>query len=172
MRFLSYTIDMEVKHMEILAHEASGDKILLTNDCCPNAAMKNVFQTQFFTCTLRRIELYNQHLMQYTVESAARFLLLHLTIYNHTNEILSMFREDFYLRYDGEGTEAEEFFHVPHQFPDTYALKPNEEQRGCLAFIIAADTKRIVFSYTEYFDDDAEGKTYRLKYDIQQSYSR
>lgn len=33
--------------MEIMAHEASGDKRLLTNDYCPNPAMKNAFQTQF-----------------------------------------------------------------------------------------------------------------------------
>ncbi len=42
--------------MEIIAHEKDGDKILLTSDYCPNPAMKNAFQTQFFTCTLRSIE--------------------------------------------------------------------------------------------------------------------
>lgn len=155
--------------MEILSHETNGDKILLTNDCCPNAAMKNAFQTQFFTCTLRRIELCNQTLLQYSVPPEARFLVLHLTICNHTNEILSMFKEDFYIRYDQEGPfEPEEEFGVAHQLPDMYALKPNEEIRGCLVFIIAANTKKITFSYTEYFDDDMEGKTYRLKYQLKQ----
>jgi len=153
--------------MEIIAHETSGDKILLTNDCCPNAAMKNAFQTQFFTCTLRRIELCNQNLLQYSVPKEARFLILHLTIYNHTNEILSMFKEDFYIEFDGEGPyEPEEEFGVLHQFSDTYALKPQEEIRGNLVFIIASDAKKITFSYTEYFDDEAEGKTYRLKYEL------
>lgn len=151
--------------MEIIAHEKDGDKILLTDDYCPNPAMKNAFQTQFFTCTLRSIELCNQKLCQYVVAREAQFILLHLTIQNHTNEILTMFKEDFYIRFDGEGPyEAEEEFGVPHQFPDTYALKPDEEKRGCLAFIIAANTKKITFSYTEYFDDDSEGKTYKLKY--------
>ncbi len=153
--------------MEILTHEADGDKILLTNDCCPNAAMKNAFQTQFFTCTLRRIELCNQTLLQYSVPAEARFLILHVTIHNHTNEILSMFKEDFYIRYDKEGPfEPEEEFGVAHQFSDTYALKPDEEIKGTLVFIIASDTKKITFSYTEFFEDEGEGKTYRLTYDL------
>lgn len=156
--------------MEIIAHETSGEKILLTGDYCPNPAMKNAFQTQFFTCNLRRIELCNQKLNDYTVPQDARFLLLHLTLRNHTNEVISMFKEDFYIRFDGEGPyEAEEEFGVMHQLPDTYALRPNEEKRGCLVFIIAANTKKITFSYTEYFDDESEGKTYRLKYDLRHS---
>lgn len=153
--------------MEIITHEQGKDRRLLTNDYCPNPAMKNAFQTQFFTCTLRRIELCNQSLNQYHVQEEAQFLLLHLTIHNLTNEILSMFKEDFYIKFDQEGPfEPEEEFGVPHQFPDTYALKPGEEKRGCLIFLIASNTKKIVFSYTEYFDDESEGKTYRLKYDL------
>lgn len=153
--------------MEIMAHEASGDKRLLTNDYCPNPAMKNAFQTQFFICTLRRMELCGQTLNQFHVEEGAQFLLMHLTIQNMTNEILSMFKEDFYIRFDGEGPyEPEEEFGVLHQFPDTYALKPNEEKRGCLVFLISSQTKKIIFSYTEYFDDESEGKTYRLKYEL------
>ena len=128
--------------MEIIAHEKDGDKILLTSDYCPNPAMKNAFQTQFFTCTLRSIELCNQKLRQYVVS-------------------------EFYIRFDDEGPfEPEEEFDVAHQLPDTYALKPNETKRGCLVFIVAANTKRLTFSYTEYFDDDSEGKTYRLKYQL------
>ena len=153
--------------MEIIAHEKDGDKILLTSDYCPNPAMKNAFQTQFFTCTLRSIELCNQKLRQYVVSEEAMFICLHVTIQNHTNEILTMFKEDFYIRFDDEGPfEPEEEFEGAHQLPDTYALKPNETKRGCLVFIVAANTKRLTFSYTEYFDDDSEGKTYRLKYQL------
>lgn len=153
--------------MEIIAHEASGDKRLLTSDYCPNPAMKNAFQTQFFTCTLRRMELCGQTLGQFSVEEGAQFLILHLSIHNMTNEILSMFKEDFYICFDGEGPyEPEEEFGVAHQFSDTYALKPNEEVRGCLVFLIASNTKKIIFSYTEYFDDESEGKTYKLKYEL------
>lgn len=153
--------------MEIIAHEKDGDKILLTNDYCPNPAMKNAFQTQFFTCTLRSIELCNQKLGQYVVADEAMFVCLHLTIQNNTNEILTMFKEDFYIRFDDEGPyEAEEEFGIAYQFPDTYALKPNEERKGCLIFIIASAAKKMIFSYTEYFDDDSEGKTYRLKYEL------
>ena len=101
------------------------------------------------------------------MDEEAQFLLLHLTIHNLTNEILSMFKEDFLLLFDQEGPfEAEDDFGVPHQFPDTYALKPNEEQRGVLVYLIARNTKKITFTYTEYFEDESEGKTYRLKYEI------
>lgn len=153
--------------MEIIIHEQGREKRLLTNDHYPNPAMKNQFQTQFFTCTLRRIELHGQELYGFRVDETAQFLILHVTIQNITNEIITMFKEDFLIRFDQEGPfEAEEEFGVPHQYPDTYALKPNEERRGCLVFIISQATKKITFSYTEYFEDDTEGKTYRLKYDI------
>ena len=33
-------------------------------------------------------------------------------------------------------------------------------------FIISSTAKKIIFSYTEYFDDESEGKTYKLKYKI------
>lgn len=153
--------------MEIITHEQNREKRLLTNDHYPNPAMKNQFQTQFFTCTLRRIELHGQELYGFRVDETAQFLILHVTIQNITNEIITMFKEDFLIRFDQEGPfEAEEEFGVPHQYPDTYALKPSEERRGCLVFIISQATKKITFSYTEYFEDDTEGKTYRLKYDI------
>ena len=56
----------------------------------PNPAMKNCFQTQFFTCTLRKIELCGQTLNQFHVDEGAQFLLMHLTVHNMTNEILSI----------------------------------------------------------------------------------
>lgn len=153
--------------MEIISRKQDKENRLLTNDYCPNPAMINAFQTQFFTCTLRHIELCGSELQGYSVSEEAQFLLLHLTIHNITNEILSMFKEDFYIRFDQDGPfEAEDEFGVSHQFPDTYALKPNEEKRGVLVFIIARNTKKITFSYTEYFDDESEGKTYRLKYEL------
>lgn len=153
--------------MEIITHEQEKDNRLLTNDYYPNPAMMNQFQTQFFTCTLRRMELHGQELYGFRVDESAQFLLMHLTIKNIMNEIISMFREDFLIRFDQEGPfEAEEEFGVPHQFQDTYALKPNEEKKGCLVFIISHATKKITFSYTEYFEDDSEGKTYRLKYEL------
>lgn len=153
--------------MEIITHEHGKDSRLLTNDYCPNQAMMNQFQTQFFTCTLRSMELHGNELQGFRVDENAQFLLLHLTIQNNTNEILTMFKEDFLIRFDQEGPfEAEEEFGVPNQFPDTYALKPDEERRGCLIFLIARNTKKIMLSYTEYFDDESEGKTYRLKYEL------
>ena len=79
-----------------------------------------------------------------------------------------MYRDDFMISFDGEGPfEAEAFFDVERQLPDEYALKPQEEIKGKLIFIIASDAKKIMLSYTEYFDDESEGKTYKLKYKIQ-----
>lgn len=151
--------------MEIITHEKEKNNRLLTNDYYPNPAMMNEFQTSFFTCKLRRMELAGNDLNGFHVNENAQFLLLHLTIQNITNEILSMFKEDFLIRFDEEGPfEAEEEFGVSHQLMDTYALKPNEEIRGCMIFIIAKSTKKVTFTYTEYFDEDGEGKTYRLKY--------
>ncbi len=53
-----------------------------------------------------------------------------------------------------------------YQLKDEYALKPQEEIHGCLVFIISSSAKKIKLSYTEYFDDESEGKTYKLKYKI------
>lgn len=153
--------------MEIITHEQDKDNRLLTNDYYPNPAMINEFQTLFFTCKLRKIELAGPQLQGFSVDENAQFLILHLTIQNKTNEILSMFKEDFLIRFDEEGPfEAEEAFGVPHQFLDTYALKPDEEKRGSLVFIISKGCKKICFSYTEYFDEEGEGKTYKLKYQL------
>ena len=66
-----------------------------------------------------------------------------------------------------EWFEAEDNFGIRNQLPDEYALKPQEEISGCLVFIISSSAKKIMLSYTEYFDDDeSEGKTYKLKYKI------
>lgn len=153
--------------MEIVLHEQTKQSILLTSDYCPNPAMINEFQTIFFTCKLQRIELFGKELKDYVVEDGARFLLLHVSIRNMSNEILSMYKDDFMITFDGEGPfEAEANFGVYKQLPDEYALKPQEELHGCLAYIISSSAKKIMLSYTEYFDDDSEGKTYKLKYKI------
>lgn len=154
-------------YMEILIHEANKDNVLLTADYRPNPAMQNEFQTQFFTCKLIRIELAGNELMDYMVDEDAQFLILHLSIHNITNEIISMFKEDFLIRYDEEGPfEAEDAFGIAKQLPDTYALKPDEVRSGKLIFIVSKATKKICFTYTEYFDDESEGKSYKLKYAI------
>ena len=153
--------------MEIMQHERSKSNILLTSDYSPNPAMINEFQTVFFTCKLERIELGLKELKDFVVDEGAQFLLLHLCIRNITNEILTMYKDDFMVIFDKEGPfEAEDNFQIRNQLPDEYALKPQEEIHGCLVFIIASSAKKIQFSYTEYFGDDSEGKTYKLKYKI------
>ena len=153
--------------MEILMHEKDRNHILLTGDYCPNQAMINEFQTIFFTCKLSQIELAGKELQDFIVDDGAQFLILHLKITNITNEILVMYKDDFMITFDREGPfEAESNFGIRNQFPDEYALKPQESKSGKLIFIVSSNAEKIMMTYTEYFDDESEGKTYKLKYKI------
>lgn len=153
--------------MEIIQHEKEKQNVLLTGDYCPNQALINEFQTIFFTCKVTKIELPGKELKDFVVEEQAQFLMLHVRIKNITNEILNMYKDDLMITFDEEGPfEAEDYFGVKNQLPDEYALKPMEEIYGSLIFIISSTAKKIIFSYTEYFDDESEGKTYKLKYKI------
>ena len=154
--------------MEIMQFNHEKSSVLLTQDYCPNHAMVNEFQTLFFTCKLMKIELAGKEIKDYIVDEGAQFLILHVCIKNITNEILTMYKDDFMIGFDNEGPfEAEGYFDVEYQLKDEYALKPQEEIKGKLIFIISSSAKKIIFSYTEYFDDESEGKTYKLKYKIQ-----
>ena len=153
--------------MEILQHEHNRNNILLTNDYCPNQAMINEFQTIFFTCKLTQIELAGKEIDDFIVDDGAQFLILHLKVTNITNEIMTMYKDDFMITFDQDGPyEAENNFGVRNQFPDEYALKPQESKSGKLIFIISNSATKIMMTYTEYFDDESEGKTYKLKYKI------
>ena len=153
--------------MEIMQHNKDKLKVLLTQDYCPNQAMRNEFQTLFFTCKLLKIELAGKEIKDFIVDDSAQFLVLHVCIKNITNEILAMYKDDFMISFDEEGPfEAEDYFGVEHQLSDEYALKPGEEIRGKLIFIISSSAKKIMFTYTEFFEDESEGKTYKLKYKI------
>lgn len=153
--------------MEIVQRESSRQSILLTSDYSPNPAMVNEFQTIFFSCKLAKIELAGKELKDFVVDEGAQFLILHLRIKNLTNEILAMYKDDFMITFDGEGPfEAESNFGIQHQLPDEYALKPQESIQGSLIYIISSGANKIMMSYTEYFDDESEGKTYKLKYKI------
>ena len=108
-----------------------------------------------------------KELNDFIVDDGAQFLILHLKITNITNEILVMYKDDFMITYDQDGPyEAENNFGVRNQFPDEYALKPQESKSGKLIFIISSSANKIMMTYTEYFDDESEGKTYKLKYKI------
>ncbi|NBK97589.1 MAG: DUF4352 domain-containing protein [Erysipelotrichia bacterium] len=137
---------------------------LLIKDHIPNPAFINEFQTNDFTLKLNTMELVSHQLEGYQVDEGGQFLVLHLMIRNNTNEILDLYREDFLLSYDeGEDYNPEEFFNVPYQFKDEFALKPLETIKGCLVFVIAANAKKITFSHNEYYDDE-HYKNYHLRY--------
>ena len=133
--------------MEILQHEHNRNNILLTNDYCPNQAMINEFQTIFFTCKLTQIELAGKEIDDFIVDDGAQFLILHLKVTNITNEILTMYKDDFMITFDQDGPyEAENNFGVRNQFPDEYALKPQESKSGKLIFIISNSATKIMMT--------------------------
>ncbi len=44
-------------------------------------------------------------------------------------------------------------------------MKPNEEVKGKLVYIIAESAKKVTFRYFENYDDDTE-KQYKLRYNL------
>mgnify|MGYP000152296355 CR=1 FL=1 len=151
--------------MEIIQHEKEKQNVLLTGDYCPNQALINEFQTIFFTCKVTKIELPGKELKDFVVEEQAQFLMLHVRIKNITNEILNMYKDDFMITFDEEGPfEAEDYFGVEDQLPDVIELNEDETAEGCLIFLIPHGAAQLLFTYSEYADDDDPGKTYRLRY--------
>lgn len=137
---------------------------LLIRDHCPNQAMRNEFQTMFFSLKILKMELMEGECEGYIVEEGGVFLVVSLQIKNLSNEIVSFRKGDLLISYDKENAyEAEENFGVAHQLDDEIALKPNEEVKGKLIYVIASNAKRITFRYLEYYDDESE-KQYKLKY--------
>lgn len=136
---------------------------LLIHDHIPNPAFINEFQTNEFTLKLNSIELTKQ-IGDYVMEEGGTFLLLHIALRNNTNEILDLYREDFLLSYDDEEAyPAEEYFNVPYQFKNEFALKPWEMVKGIFIYTIAENAKKICFFHNEYYDEE-HYKTYRLRY--------
>lgn len=153
--------------MEILTKQNGKTQILFCEDYYSNPAMKNEFRTIFFECKVHTLELVEKELMGYVVEEEAKFLVVHMSIKNITNEILDMYREDFMILFDQEGPfYPENYFQLKYQFEDVYALKPQEEKKGCLVFLISTKTKQITLQFIECFEDEEEGKTYKLKYKL------
>ncbi|MEG0095825.1 MAG: hypothetical protein RR802_09540 [Erysipelotrichaceae bacterium] len=154
--------------MEILRiDKTKKTNIQLIKDYRPNPAMVNEFQTMFFTLKLNHMEIVDHELNDFVIDDIAQYLILDVSIHNITNEILSMFKYDFLLSFDSEEPyEPEEYFEAFNQLENEYALKPDEIKRGRIIYIIGKSAKKIMFRFTEYFDDDSEGKTYRLKYEI------
>ena len=128
---------------------------LLLKDHIPNLAMKNEFQTQNFMLRLNRLEIVESNLAGYEVDEGGVFLLASITLKNLSNEILSFSRNDLLVSYDKESPyEAEEYFDVENQLEDEIALKPNEEVKGKIVYIIASNAKKITFRYLDALDDE------------------
>ncbi|MEG0823835.1 MAG: DUF4352 domain-containing protein [Erysipelotrichaceae bacterium] len=155
--------------MEIIKRSTTTrDITIFSNDYCVNSAMINEFQTSFFTLKINKIELIKKELGGYVIDDDAQYLVVNVSIRNITNEVLLMLKEDFTISYDDEEPYVgEDFFQIDKQLPNEYALKPNERITGKLIFIIGGNAKRIMLMYNEFYDDDSEGKTYKLKYIIQ-----
>ena len=80
--------------------------------------------------------------------------------------ILTMYKDDFMITFDNEGRFEAEDNSNPQSAAGRICPEAAEEISGCLVFIISSSAKKIMLSYTEYFDDESEGKTYKLKYKI------
>ena len=140
--------------------------IYLINDHCPNQAMRNEFQTNTFTLKINKLEIVEKECCGYVVDEGGIFLIASITLHNLSNEILSFSKNDLLISYDKEDPyEAEEYFGVPYQFEDEIALKPNDEVKGKLVYIIAESAKKVTFRYFENYDDDTE-KQYKLRYNL------
>ncbi|MEG2685041.1 MAG: DUF4352 domain-containing protein [Erysipelotrichaceae bacterium] len=142
--------------MEIIKRSTTTrDITIFSNDYC-------------VTLKINKIELIKKELGGYVIDDDAQYLVVNVSIRNITNEVLLMLKEDFTISYDDEEPYVgEDFFQIDKQLPNEYALKPNERITGKLIFIIGGNAKRIMLMYNEFYDDDSEGKTYKLKYIIQ-----
>ena len=149
--------------MDLIKIENQHQIRLLINDHCPNQAMRNEFQTQTFSFKIHRLE-WMKECEGYQVDEGGVFLLASIIVRNLTNEILSFSKNDILISYDNEEPyEAEENFGVLAQLEDEIALKPFEEVKGKLVYIIASSAKKVTFRYVEMYDDDSE-KQYKLRY--------
>ncbi|MCQ5120827.1 DUF4352 domain-containing protein [Massilicoli timonensis] len=152
--------------MELYKQKAGGGKdLILLNDYCPNPAMKNEIQTQFFDLKIHHMEIVEKKLMGYVIEERAQYLIIDMTITNISGRPFRMYQDDLLIRCDQmEAYEAEEAFGLNGQFPDEYTLLPGEQRKGKLVFIIPKKVKKFALCYSEYFDDDTVGKSYHMKY--------
>lgn len=154
--------------MEIIRHEKNKSVVtLFSNDYSINKAMKNEFNTSFFNLKVNKIEVFENELNSYVVEDDVIFLVIDISIKNLTNDVLNMYKEDLLISYDNEEPYcSEDFFNVTGQLQDEYAIKRNETITGKLVFLVSNEAKIVTLGFTEYYDDDVEGKTYRVKYII------
>lgn len=152
--------------MELYKQRADGGKdLILLNDYCPNPAMCNEIQTQFFALKIHHMEVVEHALHGYVIDDHAQYLIVDLTISNLTNSELRMYQDDLLIRCDAmDAYEAEEYFGLEGQFADEYVLLPSESRTGKIVFIIPKAVKKIALCYSEYFDDDTVGKSYHMKY--------
>ncbi len=149
--------------MKIIQYTNDKANVILGKDYCPNSAMRNEFQSELISCQMQRIELYGNQLKQYVVDEYAQFILFHLKIRNISKSKILIDTTSFYIKFDGNGPYlCEEYFAYPNQFTDRFELNPYEVKSGCLVFLIAKTSKKIMLCYDEELDDNP--KMYKLKY--------
>ena len=141
-------------------------KVRLLKDHQPNQAMINEFQTAQFDCKMTKMELCGRSLHGFEVEEPACFLKAYLSLRNVMQESIFIYKDDFHLSYDKKkfSFEAEDYFGVEDQLPDVIELNEDETAEGCLIFLIPHGAAQLLFTNSEYADEDDPGKTYRLRY--------
>ena len=114
-------------------------KVRLLKDHQPNQAMINEFQTAQFDCKMTKMELCGRSLHGFEVEEPACFLKAYLSLRNVMQESIFIYK-------------------------DVIELNEDETAEGCLIFLIPHGAAQLLFTYSEYADEDDPGKTYRLRY--------
>lgn len=103
-------------------------------------------------------------------EDTNTFLIINITVENvfDGDSSIPMFYDDFVISWDALGDDymfPEDEFAVG-QLPNEYELAAGEERSGDLIFVVPNDVTTFQLIYTEYWDDDFEGDTYVIEFDL------
>lgn len=99
----------------------------------------------------------------YTPESGNRLLVASMTVKNHRDYSVTMFKEDFPILW-GEGENVDMAYPISaftdEQLPDEYNLGIKKTESGLLVYEVPEAQKDFSMAFMELFDDDSEGETY------------
>lgn len=98
-----------------------------------------------------------------------RFLIVNVTIKNTFKDDTSipMFDTDFLLRWPDLGDNpllCEESF-ASNQLPEEYEIFKGESRTGDLIFIVPSSQTSFTLEYTEIYEDEFEGNTFKINFE-------
>ena len=149
--------------MEIKTDLKGKKNKLFTQDSMPNPAFRNTFQTNEFRCVLKGIQLYDQ-CEEVILQEGECIVTFELQIINMTNEQIMIYSDDFMFQND-KNKEVYCLFLTTDTFLERLNLDANQNFIGSISFIAQSGAKYMTLKYQEY-NEDWEGKIYKLKYAI------